>query len=516
MTITERPARVTGPEANEPVNNRPAAVVSIAHERNIRIGIRAVVVDLVCLAAAWIPALAVGHRNDRTVWQNWFLVGCAIALSYWQLHSKELYLARVAMVRTIELSRLFQATLMAFGGMLIIRSVKFGTDLRIFELMIGTSVSFVLLVVARSAFRIWLANMRRTGQMVREILIIGTNAEASDLIDLIADHPEAGYRVAGVVGNRADALEYQMNHLWRGEATDALAVIRGSSVNGVVMVISALESDVVNDLVRELQAKDIHIHLSNGLRGINFRRLRAAPIVHEPLFYVERSEMRRTQMLAKRALDISVAGLAVLLLSPILIGISLAIKLSDRGPVFFRQKRVGRDGRLFMVLKFRSMVIDAEARLRELQEQNERTGPLFKMDRDPRVTRLGHFLRETSLDELPQLFNVLKGEMSLVGPRPALPAEAENFDQRLLDRTMVLPGITGLWQVEARDNPSFSAYRRLDLYYVDNWSIHLDLIILFATAEQLAAKVFHMLWYRGGGDPVEAEQPEATVEPTAA
>jgi lipopolysaccharide/colanic/teichoic acid biosynthesis glycosyltransferase len=159
------------------------------------------------------------------------------------------------------------------------------------------------------------------------------------------------------------------------------------------------------------------------------------------------------------------------------------------------------------------MVVDAEARLEALQKMNERSGPLFKMDRDPRVTRFGHFLRETSLDELPQLFNVLKGEMSLVGPRPALPAEAELFDQRLLDRTKVLPGITGLWQVEARDNPSFSAYRRLDLYYVDNWSIHLDLIILLGTAEQLIAKVLRMVRPGKGqlvdATPTEIARPEA-------
>jgi lipopolysaccharide/colanic/teichoic acid biosynthesis glycosyltransferase len=168
--------------------------------------------------------------------------------------------------------------------------------------------------------------------------------------------------------------------------------------------------------------------------------------------------------------------------------IALMIKLSDKGPVFFKQVRVGLNGEEFKVLKFRTMVVDAEAKLLELQQTNERSGPLFKMDRDPRITRVGRLLRETSLDELPQLFNVFKGEMSLVGPRPALPSEVAQFDQRLLERTKVPPGITGLWQSEARDNPSFTAYRRLDLFYVDNWSVTLDLVILLATAEQVLAK----------------------------
>lgn len=490
------------PPMAEPGVHRPA-----------RLQVRAMLADIACLSIAWIAALAIGQRAHRSAGVSWFLVACAVATGFFQIQRKELYLARVAMVRTIELSRLFRAMVLMFAGMLIIRSIWFGTDVRIKEMLIGTALSFVLLLLARSALRIWLANQRRAGRFVRELLIVGANAEAADLINLIADHPEAGYRVVGVVGKRLDAVEHRLGSLWRGEADDALAVMRGGNANGVVMVMGALTSDEANELVRDFQAADVHIHLSNGVRGINFRRLRAAPIVHEPLFYVERSEISRGQMIAKRAMDLAVAGLLVIVASPLLGLIALAIKISDPGPVFFRQKRVGQDGRLFKVLKFRTMVVDAEAKLRELQEQNERNGPLFKMERDPRVTRIGHILRETSLDELPQLFNVLKGEMSLVGPRPSLPSEAEQFDLRLLERTKVLPGITGLWQVEARDNPSFSAYKRLDLYYVDNWSIHLDMIILFATAEQLIAKVWRMVRgsHAGDGDPT----PDSIVRPDA-
>ena len=145
--------------------------------------------------------------------------------------------------------------------------------------------------------------------------------------------------------------------------------------------------------------------------------------------------------------------------------------------------------RAFGMLKFRTMVVDAEAQLAKLAAMNERTGPLFNMENDPRVTRIGRILRASSLDELPQLFNVLRGEMSLVGPRPALPKEVAEFPEALRAREQVMPGITGLWQVEARDNPSFDAYRRLDLFYVENWSITLDLLIILGTVEQLIAKV---------------------------
>jgi lipopolysaccharide/colanic/teichoic acid biosynthesis glycosyltransferase len=166
--------------------------------------------------------------------------------------------------------------------------------------------------------------------------------------------------------------------------------------------------------------------------------------------------------------------------------IALLVKTEDRGPVLFRQQRVGRDGVEFEMLKFRSMCVDAEAKLAALRATNERHGPLFKMDgADPRVTRIGRFLRATSLDELPQLLNVLRGDMSLVGPRPALASEVAEFPAELRARHQVRPGITGLWQVEARDNPSFEAYRRLDLFYVENWSLALDLIILLGTVEQV-------------------------------
>ena len=174
--------------------------------------------------------------------------------------------------------------------------------------------------------------------------------------------------------------------------------------------------------------------------------------------------------------------------------------------MLFRQRRVGRDGVEFEMLKFRSMCVDAEARLAALKlVGNDRTGPLFKLDGiDPRVTRIGRFLRASSLDELPQLLNVLRGDMSLVGPRPALAAEVAEFPADLNARHRVRPGITGLWQVEARDNPSFEAYRRLDLFYVENWSLVLDLVILLGTVEQVLARPFL------GRRPVEA-QPGPTV-----
>ena len=179
----------------------------------------------------------------------------------------------------------------------------------------------------------------------------------------------------------------------------------------------------------------------------------------------------------------------LVLASPILTVAALAVRLQDGGPSIFRQVRVGRDGREFTLLKLRTMVPDADSRLVDLTTANQRAGgPLFKVTVDPRRTRVGAFLERTSIDELPQLINVLRGDMSVVGPRPALPHEVAEFDPEFQARHLVRPGITGLWQAEAREKPDFEVYRRLDLFYVENWSIGLDLAICFATVTSVARR----------------------------
>ena len=176
--------------------------------------------------------------------------------------------------------------------------------------------------------------------------------------------------------------------------------------------------------------------------------------------------------------------------APVLALVCVLVKLQDGGPVLFRQERVGRGGRTFTLLKVRTMVVDAEERLEDLRADNERQGGvLFKMQADPRVTRLGRLLRRSSLDELPQLINVLRGDMSIVGPRPALPEETARFSERLRRRASVRPGITGLWQVEARDSPNFRTYERLDLFYVENWTVALDLAIIVTTVPAVLSRL---------------------------
>jgi exopolysaccharide biosynthesis polyprenyl glycosylphosphotransferase len=200
-----------------------------------------------------------------------------------------------------------------------------------------------------------------------------------------------------------------------------------------------------------------------------------------PVLGLRRVELTGFQQTLKRGFDLVVATLLLLLLSPVLLACAVAVKLSGPGPVLFRQRRVGQDGREFVIHKFRSMVIDAEQRLDDLKARNEADGLLFKLRHDPRVTHVGRILRAWSLDELPQLVDVLRGDMSLAGPRPPIPSEVANYDAWIRNRLRVKPGLTGLWQVSGRHQLSFEDYVRFDLFYVENWSLSMDLFIVLRT-----------------------------------
>jgi exopolysaccharide biosynthesis polyprenyl glycosylphosphotransferase len=307
-------------------------------------------------------------------------------------------------------------------------------------------------------------------------------------------------RVTTVIGAKQEAMASGLGHLWKGTYDDASEIFATTDVDVVVLCSAELDRWQLHDLSADAAARGRMLYVDPGLSGIDFKRVHTTAIGHQPLLEMSAPSLSSTQAVVKRSFDVAVAGIVATLAAPVLIVAALLIKLDDGGPVFFRQRRVGRDGQTFEILKFRTMVVDAEARLADLTAENERRGPLFKMDRDPRITRIGRFLRATSLDELPQLLNVLNGTMSLVGPRPALPSEVAEFPVELNARHRVRPGITGLWQVEARDNPSFEAYVRLDLFYVQNWTPALDLIILLGTIDHIVLRPIINALYRGEDD----------------
>jgi exopolysaccharide biosynthesis polyprenyl glycosylphosphotransferase len=466
-----------------------------------RTHLRAILVaaDAAAIGLAWTLTLVPWPYSGRPELVSFGVAAALTAIGVWILHLNGLYLARNATMRTMEMARIGRSVLilglLAWAASRLLH-IRLGSGHLNGEVMVGTLATLAFLLVSRSTYRAWLTTARRNGNFVRDVLVVGTNAEAAELVNLFADHTELGFRVAGVLGDRDEAIAHELGNLWCGGPNDAARVLAARQATGVVVAMGTLDANALTDLVRTLHHAGAHVHISSGLRRIDHRRLRALPLAYEPLFYVEPWALPHRQLVIKRALDLVTSGLALIVAAPLMLLIAALIKLNDRGPVLFKQTRVGTDGELFKVYKFRTMVVDAEARLAALAASNERTGPLFKMDKDPRVTRVGRFLRASSLDELPQILNVLTGDMSLVGPRPALPSEVAAFDDELRDRTKVKPGITGLWQIEARDNPSFSAYRRLDLYYVENWSVSLDIVILFATIEHVITRFVTALFGR--------------------
>ena len=351
--------------------------------------------------------------------------------------------------------------------------------------------SGLLLTGQRAVVAAWLRASRIRGHHTRPIAIVGADDEARRLQDLIADHPEHGYVVAGIIADRARAARSGIPAPWLADYAGAAQAALEAGCAEVVVVVGAVPAARRPALLADLLAAGIRVRASPGLAGIGHGRVRPAPLAHELLLAVgSPAPPSHLQTILKRVFDIVASSLALVVTAPVLAAAALAVKIGDGGPVLFRQERVGQGGAPFTLVKLRTMDTDAPTRLAEVLSLNERReGPLFKAGHDPRVTAVGRLLRASSIDELPQLLNVLRGSMSLVGPRPALPAEVARFDEELARaRLRVRPGLTGLWQVEARDNPSYRPYRRLDLFYVENWSWSLDLYVLAATVWVVTAR----------------------------
>lgn len=248
-----------------------------------------------------------------------------------------------------------------------------------------------------------------------------------------------------------------------------------------------LHPQTLRHLGWELAARNVGLIMAPALTDIAGPRIHTQQVAGLPLIHVTTPTLEGGQRVAKRLFDIVVSAVLIVLAAPLMALVALMVKMDSKGSVFFQQERVGIEGAHFGMLKFRSMVVDAEQRLADLTHRNEGNGVLFKIKDDPRVTRVGAVLRRYSLDELPQLFNILQGSMSLVGPRPPLPSEVEAYEQDVRRRLLVKPGLTGLWQVSGRSNLSWQDSVRLDLYYVENWSLAGDLVIILRTVRA----VFH-------------------------
>ena len=429
---------------------------------------------------------------DAEIWALAITTATVAIAGVWALRSQGLWLARNSTMRVVEMTKLTKACIV-LGVVLLVADRLFKLGLHIEQAAIACVVMLAALMVWRSTYRAWLAHARSQGKHLRATVVVGSGTEVDRLVDLLVTHRELGMHVLGLVGGTEQAPSGTLADMWLGGLDRTEELVRRSGASGVIVSPIGIDPDRFNAMLRNLQRDGVHVFVATGLSGIEARRVRSMALAHEPMLYVEPPKFNRAQVVLKRAFDIVVAAVLMVLAAPVMLACVIAVKCCDRGPVFFRQTRVGKNGRPITVTKFRTMTVNAEQHLAALAATNERSGPLFKMTSDPRVTRVGKFLRDSSLDELPQLLDVLRGRMSLVGPRPALPSEVVHFSPELRTRELVMPGITGLWQVEARDNPSFEAYRRLDLFYVENWSLVLDMLVVVATIEHVVVRVVTLL-----------------------
>jgi exopolysaccharide biosynthesis polyprenyl glycosylphosphotransferase len=326
-----------------------------------------------------------------------------------------------------------------------------------------------------------LHHRRRQGACLQRVLVVGRERSVAELIRTVRREPHAGFAVVAACVDHA-----------RGDTIEGVPVLGDS--DAILSSLVAASADTIavtawsevsqTDLRRlswDLEGSGVSLLVAPRLTDVSGPRIHIQPVAGLPLINVEEPEFTGVRRFAKGASDRFGALLALLLLSPIFVSLAVWIRVTSRGPVFFRQVRIGRHGEAFAMHKFRSMYIDAEERLAELRDQNESDGLLFKIRDDPRVTPIGRWMRRYSLDELPQLLDVLFGRMSLVGPRPPLPSEVAQYPLDVRRRLIVKPGITGLWQVSGRSDLSWDESVRLDLFYVENWSLPLDLTIMTKT-----------------------------------
>jgi exopolysaccharide biosynthesis polyprenyl glycosylphosphotransferase len=355
------------------------------------------------------------------------------------------------------------------------------------RLWIGYSWFFALVFTGASRRR-WHHRIRHdwiSGRLTFDTLIVGTNREAQHLAELLSTS-KVGYRPLGLVATGSHDSVAPDGPLVLGTIGGLRQLISQTGASCVLVASTAVDAEDVKHVLKARRLDGVEIRVTANFPGnLSVTRVTPQSIAGLMALSVNAVRLTRAQAIAKRAFDVAMSAVGLLLIAPLLAAIALAIRLDTGGPVLFRQERIGLHRRRFKLLKFRTMVVGAEAMLADLAVHNEADGPLFKMRNDPRITRVGRHLRRYSLDELPQLWNVLVGEMSLVGPRPPLPKEVEAYEDWQLDRLEVRPGITGLWQVSGRSELPFDEYVRLDLFYIENWSLAYDLFILAKTISML-------------------------------
>ncbi len=385
-----------------------------------------------------------------------------------------------------EYKRVVDSTVWTFG-VLAILDVTLKISVVRGYLIIAFPLGLGLLLLSRFLWRKWVHAQRRLGQFQYRAIVVGDYAKSAHVGRQIARQRNPEYRIVGAVTERMDSEDVELLGVVRPTRKYALSTITMliDEVDADTLILTSsdtLEPAKMRRLGWALEERGVELVVAPALTDIAGPRIHTRPVAGLPLIHIEFPEFTGRKYWVKRAFDIAASAMLILALSPVLIAVALAVKLTSPGPVLFHHTRIGQNGEPFKMWKFRSMVDNADAQLKQLlEEQGTSDRPLFKVQNDPRITPVGRFIRKYSLDELPQLFNSLVGTMSLVGPRPQVEGEVALYDNAAARRLLVKPGLTGLWQVSGRSNLAWEDALRLDLYYVENWSLTSDVIILFRT-----------------------------------
>ncbi|WP_372753576.1 sugar transferase [Labilibaculum sp.] len=339
---------------------------------------------------------------------------------------------------------------------------------------------FTLLIYKLLAYRI-MKIFRGKGYNTRTVMIIA-DKDSYYLIDRLVNTADWGYRIWAIMSD-SDYIKakYEKKYTVLPESENMADLVDGKSIDEVMYCKGTLNQEEIKKMIYTCAEVGVVFRMQSEFLSVLSLRSRLSYFNQMPFLTVQNTPGNYLALKIKIFFDYLVASIILLLISPVMLLIATLIKLDDGGPIFFAQKRVGQNGRRFPCLKFRTMVTNAEALKASLMEQNEQEGPVFKIRKDPRVTRIGNFLRKTSLDELPQFMNVLRGEMSIVGPRPPVPAEVAQYERWQRRRLSMKPGITCIWQVSGRNNIPFEQWMKMDLQYIDSWSLKLDFILFLKT-----------------------------------
>lgn len=473
------PPRVLSSDASAPWQQRFARALLVG--------------DLVAIVIA--VALAQWVRFGTTPLTGYSQVSVAIAVLWagalWINHSRSM---RLIGSGAEEYRRVWVGTISVFGAVAIV-SMLFKLEIARGYLMVALPVGAVLLMLFRWAARQWLVRARaRHGRCVTRVLVVGSAPAVRDLTTALAREPWSGYEVVGAcIPGPPTSREIEIPGVGTiptfGNESNAVGAVTATNSGAVaVTATEQLDGRRIRDLSWELEKLNIDLLVAPGVVDVAGPRLHMRPVAGLPLIHVEKPQYHGAKQFEKRTFDVVFSSMVLLCALPLLIAVAAAIKLTSRGPVFYRQERIGLDGKAFEMVKFRTMVEGADTMVDQLVDLNESDGGvLFKIREDPRVTPVGRFLRKYSLDEIPQFINVLKRDMSVVGPRPPLASEVKSYDDYARRRLLVRPGITGLWQVSGRSDLSWEDTVRLDLFYVENWSMMADVLIAVKTVKAILA-----------------------------